>query len=137
MNQVVQEEESLFGPIILDIAHKELYSSLEHYCNFTIEGFRAPNGEITKAEGSMWIQRPPEFLFFQLQRVVFDKENGAIKINDRFAFEKEIYLDRFLLENKEEAIQINKTINDLRKRVSWAQRFLIFSLLYKNYPLRK
>jgi len=85
----------------------------------------------------MWIQRPPEFLFFQLQRVVFDKENGAIKINDRFAFEKEIYLDRFLLENKEEAIQINKTINDLRKRVSWAQRFLIFSLLYKNYPLRK
>ena len=33
-----------FGPLIIDISsNKELYEGLENYCNYPIEGFRAPN----------------------------------------------------------------------------------------------
>jgi len=63
--------------------------------------------------------RPPELLFIQLNRVIFNKESGyPVKTNDIFTFEKEIYLDRFMLNFKSEAIKINKQIADLKKEVT-------------------
>lgn len=40
---MVDEEDSLFGSIILDISHKDLYTSFDEWLNFDIEDFRAPN----------------------------------------------------------------------------------------------
>jgi len=84
-------------------------------------------GEITKVEGNSWIQRPPEFLFVQLNRVSFDKESGfPLKLNDKFNFEKELYLDRFILKYKDEAIPINQKITQLRLEVcSFYKDFLL------------
>ena len=105
----------------MDINYKELYSSLENYCNYNIDDFRAPNGEKTSAQGNLWMTRPPECMVFQFQRVTFDKKTGQpIKVNDTFKFEKEIYLDRFLLQHKDEAIQINKQINILKDQVPYS-----------------
>lgn len=41
-----------------------------------------------------------------------------VKINDKFTFEKEIYFDRFMLEYKDQAIGINRTISKLRNEVT-------------------
>ena len=38
-------------------------------------------------------------------------------MNDPFTFEKEIYLDRFTFENKDEAIVINQKIKELKAKV--------------------
>ena len=56
----------------------------------------------------------------QLNRVVFDKNKGApVKINDPFTFEKEIYLDRFMMDYKDEALRINQHIVDLKGEVKY------------------
>lgn len=41
-----------------------------------------------------------------------------VKLNDEFNFEKELYLDRFMLQHREEAKQINKEISILKERVN-------------------
>lgn len=62
--------------------------------------------------------RPPELLFIQLNRVIFNKETGyPVKTNDTFTFEKEFYLDRFMHNYRSEAIKINKQIADLKEEV--------------------
>jgi len=134
--QVVDESDSIFGPIILDIVNKELYTALEKYCNFTIDDYRLPNGETTKVEGNSWIQRPPEYLFMQLNRVSFDKESGfPLKLNDKFNFEKELYLDRFILQYKEEAIPINQKITQLRLELEEKEKDLQKIVNYLNTEL--
>jgi len=117
---VTEESDSIFGPLILDVASKDLYSGLEKYCNFTIDDYRLSTGELTKVDGNTWIIRPPEFLFIQLNRVSFDKESGLpLKINDKFTFEKELYFDRFMLEYKDKATSINRAIAQLRTQVNF------------------
>jgi hypothetical protein len=68
---------------------------------------------------------------------MFDKEtSNVVKLNDSFTFEKEIYLDRFLLENKQEAIQINNKIVELRAKVL-EYPHLIFKLTLQTESLEK
>ena len=58
-------------------------------------------------------------LFIQLNRVVFDKShNMPVKLNNKFVFEKEIYLDRFMVDYKEETLRINQKIADLKAEVN-------------------
>lgn len=62
--------------------------------------------------------RLPDLVFVQLNRVVFDKKKAMpVKMNDKFTFEKEIYLDRFMIDSKEESIKTNKKIEDLKVKV--------------------
>lgn len=62
--------------------------------------------------------RPPELLFVQLNRVIFNKQTGMpVKINDEFTFEKEIYLDRFTMASREEALKVNQRVADLKAEV--------------------
>ena len=56
---------------------------------------------MTKAEQQYWITKLPKVLFLQIQRVVFDKTiKKTKKITNPIKFDKTIYLDRFMLENK-------------------------------------
>lgn len=123
--EAVENKDLIFGPIIIDVAAKNLYTAIEQYCNFTIDDYRTPNGEVTKGEGKLWISKPPELLFVQLNRVVFDKATGRpVKINDPFNFEKEIYLDRFMIEYKDEALKINQHIADLKAELEQKENLL-------------
>jgi len=52
-------------------------------------------------EKQSWIKKAPKTLFFQIDRVLFDKESGQLKkINDEFDFPETFYIDPFLLQNK-------------------------------------
>lgn len=52
-----------------------------------------------------------------MQRVVFDKEKGVKKINDKFTFEKEIFIDRTLDENKVIFTEVRKEVQKLKQIV--------------------
>lgn len=95
-----KEQDSVFGPINININEKDLMSGLDAFTNFIVDGYRSPNGDITAAKKRIWITKPPKILTFVLQRVIYDKEKGLQKQTNPFYFQKEIYLDRFLFENK-------------------------------------
>jgi ubiquitin carboxyl-terminal hydrolase 25/28 len=122
--RMAEEEETIFGPVILDIGQKDLYTSWESGMMFNIDDYRLANGERTIAEKSNWLLRAPETLFFQLQRVVFDKENGVVKLNTPFHFEKEIYIDRFLLQNKDVATKIKVQVDSLKAHLTALEQAL-------------
>eukprot|EP01022_Parablepharisma_sp_SALTPOND_P028630 TRINITY_DN71294_c1_g1_i1.p1 TRINITY_DN71294_c1_g1~~TRINITY_DN71294_c1_g1_i1.p1 ORF type:complete len:596 (-),score=87.21 TRINITY_DN71294_c1_g1_i1:3189-4976(-) len=59
-------------------------------------------GHVTKAEQQYWITKRPAVLSIQIQRLAFDKATKKPKkINSPVHFDKTIYLDRFMLENKQ------------------------------------
>ena len=57
-------------------------------------------------------------LFLYQKRYLFNKDNQkSYKVNDRFEFEKEIYVDRFLEENKEKSKCIQKQVHDIVRQI--------------------
>lgn len=69
--------------------------------------------------------RPPEVLFFQLKRVIYDVQSGnAVKLNEQFHFEKEIYIDRFMEANSHEYGQIRQRVFELKKQVTKIEQSL-------------
>jgi hypothetical protein len=95
-----KNQDAILGPISIDINQKDLMSGLDAFFNFSVDGYRSPNGEITTAKKKIWFTEPPAVLTFILQRVGYDKEKGLKKNTDPFVFQKEIFLDRFLYDNK-------------------------------------
>lgn len=81
----------------------------------SLEGYKTESGAVITAKKDSFITRAPDILFFQLQRVVYDKERGLYKANDTFRFPKEMHIDPFLEKNKEkmnEKANLIKEIND-------------------------
>lgn len=63
--------------------------------------------------------KEPETLCFQLQRVGYHKEKGLEKLNNIFTFDKEIFIDRFLLENSKIFYANQNQINTLKSKVNY------------------
>ena len=58
-----------------------------------------------------------------------------IKVNDKFTFEKEIFLDRFMLEYREQAEEINRKITKLRSQLLVKESSLQKIINYLNTDL--
>ena len=129
---MAHSDEVVLGPIILDISAKDLYSSWEAFSHSVIDDFKLSNvwskyigcfiiffkGGVTKVNKSYWIINSPETLCFQLQRVGFNKSKGEIeKLNDSFKFDKEIFIDRFLIDNEKTYYANLNLIKNLQKKV--------------------
>ena len=98
-DEVIEGEDSMFGPILLDPTANYFYKSWENYFYNIVEEFRD-----TKQRAAKWdlVRKFPEILCFQIQRAGYSKEKKcAEKNNQRFEFDQEIYVDRFLQENRE------------------------------------
>ena len=63
---------------------------------------------------------------------MFDKEKGIKKINDKFTFDKEIYIDRTLDENKAVFIKIREKVQKLKDRVKCYEEALKKIKNYNN-----
>ncbi|CAD8127523.1 unnamed protein product [Paramecium sonneborni] len=109
-----EEQEQVFLQIILNVKNKSLYQAWEANNSFLIEGYRNGSEVIELAEKTIWITQIPDSLLFQIQRVGYDPERGLIKLNDEFRFDKEIYADRFLLENRQKVIETQQQLNELK-----------------------
>jgi len=90
-----KSQDSVYGPINLNIGNQDLMSALDSYTNFTVDGYQAPTGQITTAKKRIWITKPSKVLNFVLERLQYDREKGLTKVTDPFNFTKEIYIDRF------------------------------------------
>mmetsp|Transcript_73355 Transcript_73355/g.203593 ORF Transcript_73355/g.203593 Transcript_73355/m.203593 type:complete len:1148 (-) Transcript_73355:78-3521(-) len=113
---VVSEERSDFLHIFLDVKYEDLYSAWQA-ANCTEVDYTTPNGSTTTASTSIWIERLPKLLFFQLQRVIFDQEKKAqVKLDQAFEFDSTIYVDRFLLANRKSASEASRRVHELKKR---------------------
>ncbi len=63
-----------------------------------------------------WIKEAPKTLFFQIDRVIYDKSSQTLqKITDLFDFPTTFYIDPFLQKNKEQALKIQKSVRNLRR----------------------
>lgn len=98
-NENIECSEELFGPILLDPSTNYFYKSWENHFYNVLENFRE-----TGLKASKWdlVNRFPEVLCFQIQRAGYNKEKKCPeKNNQRFEFDQEIYVDRFLMENRD------------------------------------
>jgi len=80
-----------------------LYSSWEASRRSEIDGFEGDQ-EGQRKVLETWVCRPPNVLMFQLNRVGYDfKQLKLVKDNSRFEFDKTIYMDLFLNQNRDRA----------------------------------
>jgi hypothetical protein len=64
-----------------------------------------------------WIKELPKVLLFTINRVNYDvKQRKLVKNNKRFDFEKIVYPDKFLYQNRLKDDEINEQISKLRDK---------------------
>jgi ubiquitin carboxyl-terminal hydrolase 25 len=101
----------------VNVKHKELYKACEEVTVSHIEDYRNEKGEVTGVEKHSWIKEAPKTLFFQIDRVVYDKATLAPqKINDTFDFPTIFYIDPFLHRNKDTALKLQNSVRSLRQK---------------------
>ena len=101
---------SKMGPVQLNLEHQNLYQAWDQSRRSEIEGFQGLT-DMQSYRTETWVCRPPNVLLFQLNRVDYDlKAKKLVKNNQRFEFDKTIFLDLFLNQNKERA---NKHVEEL------------------------
>jgi len=90
-----------FGQIIIDANSSNIYDGWEKNYYTEVEDFQTPTGFVTKAEQQYWITKRPTVLFMQIQRLTYDRAlKKPKKLNNPVSFDKTIYLDRFMIENR-------------------------------------
>lgn len=80
--QIHQNEEEQFSLLFVNVKNKQLYKAIQEITIQHIDDYRNDKGEVVGVEKQSWIKKPPQTLFFQIDRVIFDKASGQqIKIN--------------------------------------------------------
>ena len=102
---------------MVNVKNRELYKACEEITISHIDDYRNDKGEVIGVEKHSWIKEAPKTLFFQIDRVIYDKSTQTSKkINDTFDFPTTFYIDPFLHKNKERALTIQKTVRGLRRQ---------------------
>ena len=110
-------DEEMFGPILLDPTTNYFYKSWENYFYNKIENY----GESQSGGAIKWdlVRRFPQVLCFQINRASYNiQKKCAEKNNQRFTFDKTIYTDRFLYENKEKTSDIRRKCEKLQTEIN-------------------
>ncbi len=72
-----------------------------------------------------WVCRPPNAVMFQLTRVNFDKENKRlVKNNQKFEFDKTIYMDLFLYQNRDLSSRLSKNLEQMKAELKQLKEVL-------------
>jgi hypothetical protein len=111
--EVVAGEDSMFGPILLDPTTGYFYKSWENYFYNFVDEFRE-----TRQKAAKWdlVKRFPDILCFQIQRARYNTQRKcAEKNNQRFEFDQEIYVDRFLHRNMDTVKSLKARADALEK----------------------
>ncbi|KAJ3438838.1 specific protease [Anaeramoeba flamelloides] len=118
------QPQSFFG-IKLPIEKEDFYGCMESYCNSKCQKKFDGSKEMVDAIQQYRIQRIPPILVFMLGRVVYDKTNfKAQKINKKFTFDKEIYMDKYLVKNVDLLKKKKQIESDLNKKLAQFQNEL-------------
>ena len=102
--QQTLQSNSQHGPLILHIAGGSLMSALDEYTHTTLDYRASASAAPTPATSSLWFERLPTVLCFQLQRVGYDSvRKEAVKDNRLFRLDERIWMDRYCVQRREES----------------------------------
>jgi hypothetical protein len=98
-----------------------------------IEGYRTESGHTVNVESRIEIKKAPQLLKVYVNRIAYD-QNGSKKINSSFKFDREIYLDRFMVADDNSNTQLRcselhsqearDTLNSLNLQISKVEKLL-------------
>lgn len=101
---------------MVNVKNRQLYKACEEITISHIDDYRNDKGVTIGVEKHSWIKQAPKTLFFQIDRVIYDKAAQNLKkVNDTFDFPTTFYIDPFLQKNKDRALLIQKTVKGLRR----------------------
>ncbi len=123
---ILNEKEEKMGPIYIDISLNRLYEAWDEYALQEVEDFN--NQPNQKCLSESWISQPPNTLFFALNRVQYNKQTNRLeKSNNFFQFDKVIYADMFLSENREKTMQVRQQVQ------KWKHQIKVLKETIKTY----
>lgn len=118
---------------------KDLYEALDGYMVGAVE-YTTEKGHRTVAEQSRWFKKLPRVLMLQQnvcllpislaflpghtnlplkQRVKFDASSGTYKkLNTPLRFDKEVFMDRYFLEHREQTTQTRRIVAEWRAELA-------------------
>lgn len=89
-----------------------------------IQDFKAEikrEGEIVEEKMNVfkreYIDKAPEMLIFQINRVKYTEKFETEKINDNFIFDTELYIDQFLQDNSDLMVQDERKLIEIREQI--------------------
>ena len=113
-----QQSTSSHGPLILHIAGGSLMSALDEYTHTTITDYRTnPTSPPTPATSSLWFERLPTVLCFQLQRVGYDAvRREAVKDNRFFRLDETMWMDRYVVGRRVESESVRVEVGGWKEQ---------------------
>lgn len=114
----------------------DFYLAIDSFMCDELSEWTTPEGIKTKAVKWRWMNRLPSILMFQQQRVGF-VDNQQVKINYPLKFPKELWMDRYLLKNKNIVNERQGDIKEMRYNLKKVQEELSTSSNYMNKGISK
>lgn len=108
------------GPISVDPRDGDLYAAWENELVNKIQNYKNQEGKVLEvAVKEAWLSKAPGVLCFQVKRALYNIETAKQeKNNDRFTFHDEIFIDRFLLENRSRVNQIRSQVSVINEKIN-------------------
>lgn len=112
-----------FGCVIVNVKDRNLYSAWDRAWRTSIPDYKISEetGERCAVSKREFISRSPEMLIFQINRVEYTEKFEMIKVNDRFDFEKELFVDQFLEKNSQQIIQNERKNQEIEEQLELLQ----------------
>ena len=115
--QKTLQSTSSHGPLILHIGGGSLMSALDEYTYTTLDYRASAASAPTPATSSLWFERLPTVLCFQLQRVGYDSvKKEAVKDNRFFRLDERIWMDRYVTERRSESETKRSEVNGWKEQ---------------------
>ena len=101
------------------IGYKEVYEAWENEFKSVIDDFKEEGAaNAVQAESSNWLEQIPQVLCLQLNRLEYDEKHAEqVKSRHKVEIEKTLYVDRFMMQNKEKSEQISNKVKSLREQI--------------------
>ena len=129
-NQQSRTKNEKFNDVLMQISdEKDFYRAWENAFTDTIEGYEIDETSKADATKTEWIEKLPGVLTFQMGRLKFEKGRASKQLH-QFPIPKEIYPDRFMLENLDEVKALRKRVKVLRDKINFLEECLS---RYTNY----
>lgn len=114
----------------------DFYLAIDNFMCDELSEWTTPEGLKTKAVKWRWLKRLPSILMFQQQRVGFI-DNQQVKLNYPLKFPKELWMDRYLLKNKNVVNERQDHVKEMRLNLKNIQEQLSNSKNYLNKGISK
>lgn len=114
-------KEHAFSSIIVPIPNEQtdLYSCIDKGLCDELDEYTTDKGFKTKASSVQWLKHLPAVLMFRENRVQYDREKKSnVKRETPITIEREIYMDRYLIENKEETTKRRLVVAEWRAKLA-------------------